>query len=197
MEDGSEQTAKKLPDSFKQSARNLKDGLRDWIRVNKERENKLTQAVVKCDDIRENASDCNARMAEAARIQTLTRESIDRTNQSLTQQTRELAGLKGTVDDISARMKAIKDLSPWTPPTSLMWTCFFCCLAFLGIFVTLYCLDHYNVDVGDLLGWKHSLEYIQKYDTVTESDALLQEVQHDLDDAGVSDKVQADFLNRH
>jgi len=95
MAEKGEETAllngKEIKDSkenFRHSAQALKDGLRDWIRVNKEREQKLSSAVVKCDDIRENASDCNARMAEAARIQTLTKESINRTNQKLSQQTR-------------------------------------------------------------------------------------------------------------
>ena len=95
-------------------------------------------------------------MAEAARIQALTKDSINRTNQKLTDQKKHLDDINITMDKIVCEMDRITSFSWWTPPITLIQTilgCFFCSAVLLAI---PYLLEYYDVDVVSSLGMHYN-----------------------------------------
>lgn len=106
---------------IKNTTRVLKDGLQEWILVNKERQQKLQTSVQQCDHIRENESNTFQRFQDVTRIQKLTKESLEKTSVLLAQQTQTLSGLDQTVDQIKSRLDDNLAAGPYRPPNTILY----------------------------------------------------------------------------
>lgn len=114
----------------------LQTGLKSWIKVNKSRKEQLSQSVDKCENIKEHTSDVDTLMEEASRIQKSMKDSLDKTNRKMEQQTKELGILKKVSSDFGARLRAQAEETPWTPRTPLIYATA-CCLVVAGIFFSI------------------------------------------------------------
>jgi len=147
---------------IKNTTRVLKDGLQEWILVNKERQQKLQTSVQQCDHIRENESNTFQRFQDVTRIQKLTKESLEKTSVLLAQQTQTLSGLDQTVDQIKSRLDDNLAAGPYRPPNTILYIALvFVVIAgfFLG---TPYLLEYYDVK-GEDLGVQSTRTYLRNY----------------------------------
>lgn len=161
-EDQQDQGHTRRQDRIKKTADTLKSGLQEWVLVNKERQQKLQNSVVQCNNIRENSSDTFTRMADVQRIQKLTKESLEKTSVLLNQQTQQLNGLDTTVDTIKKRLDDNLAAGPFRPPNTIFYIAV-TFLVFCGFFLgTPYLLEYYDVKSEDL-GIQSTKDYLRNY----------------------------------
>lgn len=114
----------------------LQTGLKNWIKVNKSRKEQLSQSVDKCENIKEHTSDVDTLMEEASRIQKSMKDSLDKTNRKMEQQTKDLGTLKSVAAEFGKKMRKQAEETPWTPRTPLIYATA-CCLVVAAIFFSI------------------------------------------------------------